>query len=71
MPVGRYWMHRAGPGTSADADRDPLRRADPARRAASTAAEVMERVRLFFEQSGADDATPAERSRELAGATAP
>jgi len=31
---------------------------------------VMERVRAFFERAGADT-TPAERSSELAGATAP
>ena len=49
------------PGRSVDAprartpaaDRGPLRSADPAARRASTGPEVMERVRLFFEASGA------------------
>ena len=55
MPVGHYWMQRRpGNRCRAPPDRDPLRRADPAAAASSTAAEVMERVRAFFEQAGAD-----------------
>jgi 1-acyl-sn-glycerol-3-phosphate acyltransferase len=68
MPVGNYWMSRE-PG-------HPRRHPIEIRFGApiqpdgvEQRAEVMERVRLFFEQAGAAT-TPAERG-PLAGATAP
>lgn len=70
MPVGRYWMRRR-PGK-------PLPRRHPIEirfgapiqpNGVEHRTEVMERVRVFFEQAGAET-TPAERS-ELAGATSP
>jgi 1-acyl-sn-glycerol-3-phosphate acyltransferase len=68
MPVGRYWMQRR-PGR----ERHPIeiRFGAPIQpRGVEHRAEVMERVRAFFEQAGADT-TPAERKRELAGTAAP
>ncbi len=68
MPVGRYWMERA-PGN----ERHPIeiRFGAPIQpRGVEHRGEVMEHVRAFFEQAGAD-ITPAERKPELAGATAP
>ena len=71
MPVGRYWMQRQ-PGK-------PLPKRHPIEirfgapippQGVERRSEVMERVRGFFEQAGAKT-TPAERSSELAGATAP
>ena len=71
MPVGRYWMRRQ-PGKPLP-KRHPIeiRFGAPIQpRGVEHRSEVMERVRAFFEQAGAET-TPAERSRELAGATAP
>jgi len=71
MPVGWYWMTRR-PGK-------PLPRRHPIEirfgapiqpRGVEQRSEVMERVRAFFEQAGADT-TPAERKRELVGSAAP
>jgi 1-acyl-sn-glycerol-3-phosphate acyltransferase len=67
MPVGRYWMRRS-PGSRHPIEirfGAPIRPDDDERRG-----EVMERVRAFFEQAGADT-TPAERKTELAGSAAP
>ena len=70
MPVGRYWMRRR-PGK-------PLPRRTPIEIRFGAPilpdddehrTDVMERVRAFFEQAGADT-TPAER-RQLAGAASP
>ena len=70
MPVGRYWMQRQ-PGK-------PLPKRHPIEirfgapippQGVERRSEVMERVRGFFEQAGADT-TPDERS-QLAGATSP
>ena len=68
MPVGNYWMKRL-PGN----ERHPIeiRFGAPIEpRGVEHRAEVMERVRAFFEQAGAD-MPAAERKTELAGATAP
>ena len=68
MPVGRYWMKRR-----AGNERHPIeiRFGAPIQpRGVEHRAEVMERVRAFFEQAGAATA-PAERKPELAGTTAP
>jgi 1-acyl-sn-glycerol-3-phosphate acyltransferase len=69
MPVGRYWMSRR-PGKPRP-ERQPIeiRFGAPIQpQGVEHRSEVMERVRAFFEQAGADP-TPAERN-ELAG-TAP
>jgi 1-acyl-sn-glycerol-3-phosphate acyltransferase len=70
MPVGRYWMRRA-PGRPLPRRRPieirfgaPIRPDDDEHRT-----DVMERVRVFFEQADADT-TPAEPGR-LAGAASP
>lgn len=68
MPVGRYWMQRR-PGNL----RHPIeiRFGAPIQpQGVEHRSEVMERVRAFFEQAGADT-TPAEREPVLAGSTAP
>lgn len=68
MPVGRYWMRRR-PGNA----RHPIaiRFGPPIQpQGVEHRSEVMERVRAFFEQAGADT-TPAEREPVLAGSTAP
>jgi 1-acyl-sn-glycerol-3-phosphate acyltransferase len=68
MPVGHYWMQRQ-PGN--ERHRIEIRFGAPIQpQGVERRAEVMERVRVFFEQAGADT-TPAERKNELAGATAP
>ena len=70
MPVGRYWMKRR-PGKPPSATRSRSASARRSRRAASsTAARSWSACAAFFEQAGAKT-TPAERSSELAGATAP
>ncbi len=66
MPVGRYWMRRT-PGSRHPIEirfGAPIRPDDDEHRS-----DVMERVRRFFEQAGAET-TPAERA-PLAGATSP
>lgn len=68
MPVGLYWMQRR-PGNA----RHPIaiRFGPPIQpQGVEHRSEVMERVRAFFEQAGADT-TPAEREPVLAGSTAP
>jgi 1-acyl-sn-glycerol-3-phosphate acyltransferase len=71
MPVGRYWMKRQ-PG-------QPLLKRHPIEirfgapiqtDGAEHRTEVMQHVSAFFEQAGTETA-PAERSRELAAASAP
>ena len=70
MPVGRYWMSRK-PGTPPERHPIEIRFGAPIQpRGVEHRAEVMEHVRAFFEQAGAD-LTPAEDKHELAGATAP
>ena len=67
MPVGRYWMSVPPGKPIPSATRS---RSASARRSAAGSEhriEVMERVRAFFEQAGAET-TPADR---VAGATAP
>jgi 1-acyl-sn-glycerol-3-phosphate acyltransferase len=66
MPVGRYWMRRK------PSRRHPIeiRFGAPIQPdSVEHRSDVMERVRRFFEQAGAET-TPAER-RPLAGATSP
>jgi 1-acyl-sn-glycerol-3-phosphate acyltransferase len=69
MPVGRYWMRHA-PGRPLPRRREieirfgaPIRPDEDEHRS-----DVMERVRAFFEQAGADT-TPAERTRLAAVAS--
>ena len=70
MPVGRYWMSRK-PGTPPERHPIEIRFGAPIQpQGVERRSEVMDRVRAFFEQAGAQT-TPAERSSELAGATAP
>jgi 1-acyl-sn-glycerol-3-phosphate acyltransferase len=66
MPVGRYWMRRRPGSRHPIAIRfgAPIRPDEDEHRS-----DVMERVRCFFEQAGAET-TPAERA-PLAGATSP
>jgi 1-acyl-sn-glycerol-3-phosphate acyltransferase len=70
MPVGRYWMRRR-PARPLPRRRPieirfgaPIRPDDDEHRS-----DVMERVRLFFEQAGAE--TTADERSPLAGATSP
>jgi 1-acyl-sn-glycerol-3-phosphate acyltransferase len=69
MPVGRYWMRREPARPLPRRHPIEIRFGAPIRADEEHRTEVMERVRLFFEQAGADT-TPAEPSR-LAGAASP
>ena len=71
MPVGRHWMRRR-PGKPLPRRTDiEIRFGAPIEpKGVEHAGEVMECVRAFFEQAGAET-TPAESSSQLAGAAAP